>query len=105
GEVGIDRWVLGATLGIALLTSVVTGLVPALRAPHVDLVVALREGERSVAGSRHAGRLRGALVSIEVALSLILLVGAGLLVRSFDQILGVDRGFRTENRLMFDVGF
>jgi putative ABC transport system permease protein len=104
-ETQVDGWVLLVTLGVALLTSVATGLVPALRAPYHDVVSALREGERSVAGHHRAGRLRHVLVAVEVALSIVLLVGAGLLVRSFGRVLGVDRGFATENRVMVDVGF
>jgi predicted permease len=104
GEVTLDGMVLAATLGASLLTSLVTGLLPALRATDSDLVTAIREGERSVAGSRRAGRVRGVLVTAEVALSLILLVGAGLLIRSFARVLGVDRGFAVENRVVFDVG-
>jgi putative ABC transport system permease protein len=102
-EVAIDWPVLALTLGAALLTSIVTGLVPALRTPYHDIVAALREGERSVVGNRRTVGLRSLLVSVEVALSLILLVGAGLLVRSFGAVLSVDRGFKTENRLTFEV--
>lgn len=101
----IDLWVLLAAVGAGLLTSVLAGLVPVLRIPVGDLAAALREGERSVAGNRGAGRVRRALVTLEVALSLVLLVGAGLLIRSFGKVLGVEHGFRTENRVMFDVGF
>jgi len=103
GEATLDGWVVAATLLAAVLTSVAAGLVPALRAPTRQLVAALREGERSVAGNRRAGRLRAGLVSIEVALSLMLLVGAGLLVRSFGQLLGTERGFRTDQQVLFDV--
>jgi putative ABC transport system permease protein len=103
GEATLDGWVVAATLLAAVLTSVAAGLVPALRAPTRQLVTALREGERSVAGNRRAGRLRAGLVSIEVALSLMLLVGAGLLVRSFGQLLGTERGFRTDQQVLFDV--
>ena len=102
-DVTIDGAVLAVTSGAALLTSILTGLVPALRTPYHDLVAALREGERSISGSRRGIGLRGALVSLEVALSLMLLVGAGLLVRSFTTILDVDRGFQTENRVVFSV--
>jgi putative ABC transport system permease protein len=102
-QVSIDGTVLAVTLGAALLTSIVTGLAPALRTPYHDIVAALREGERSVVGNRRTVGLRGALVSIEVALSLMLLVGAGLLIRSFGAILDVDRGFQTENRVLFNV--
>jgi putative ABC transport system permease protein len=101
----IDGWVLLVTLGTALFTTVVTGIVPVLRAPQTDMVTALREGDRGVKGHRRGGRLRQALVTAEVALSLMLLVGAGLLVRSFGRIIGVERGFRSENRVLFDVGF
>ncbi len=103
-EASIDGVVLAITLLASVFTSLVTGIVPALRAPNRDVGLVLREGERSVVGHRRAGRLRSALVSIEVTLSLILLVGAGLLIRSFDRLLNVDRGFRTENRYVFDVG-
>jgi len=102
-EVSIDGTVLAITLGAALVTSIITGLAPALRTPYHDIVAALREGERSVVGNRRTVGMRGALVSIEVALSLMLLVGAGLLIRSFGAILEVDRGFQTENRVLFNV--
>jgi len=104
-DVAIDGPVLAITLGAALVTSIITGLAPALRTPYHDIVAALREGERSVVGNRRAVGLRGALVSVEVALSLMLLVGAGLLIRSFGAILDVDRGFQTENRVLFNVTF
>lgn len=103
-DVQVDGWVLLVTLGTALVTSLATGLVPALRIPYHDVVSALREGERSVAGHRRLGRVRHLLVAIEVALSIVLLVGAGLLVRSFGRVLGVDRGFVTEHRVMATVG-
>jgi predicted permease len=101
----IDGWVLLVTVGTALFTTVVTGIVPVLRAPYADMVTALREGDRGVKGHRKGGRLRQMLVTAEVALSLMLLVGAGLLVRSFGHILGVERGFRSDDRVMFDIGF
>jgi putative ABC transport system permease protein len=103
-EAQVDGWVLLVTLGTALATSLAAGLVPGLRTPYHDVVAAIREGERSVAGHRRLGRVRHALVAIEVALSIVLLVGAGLLVRSFGRVLGVDRGFVTENRVMVEVG-
>jgi putative ABC transport system permease protein len=103
GDVSIDGAVLAVTLGAALLTSIVTGLAPALRTPYNDIVTALRDGERSVIGNRRTVGLRAALVSAEVALSLMLLVGAGLLVRSFGALLDVDRGFQAEHRVLFDV--
>lgn len=101
----IDPWVLLVALGAGLVTSLLTGLVPGLSTPHAGLATALRDGDRGVAGHRSAGRLRRSLVALEVALSLMLLVGAGLLLRSFSNVLGVERGFQTENRIMFAVGF
>ena len=103
-EATVDGWVLVVALVSALATAVISGLVPALRTPHGDVVSALKEGERGVAGARRSGRMRATLVSVEVALSLVLLVGAGLLVRSFAQVLVVDRGFHTEHRMIVTVG-
>src|SRR5688500_741485 len=103
-DASVDGWIVRLTLGAALLTSLVTGLVPVLRMPFDDMVTALREGERNV-GHRRGGRVRNALVTVEVALSLVLLVGAGLLIRSFDRVLSVDRGFETSQCLAFCVGF
>ncbi|HEV7552383.1 MAG TPA: ABC transporter permease [Candidatus Angelobacter sp.] len=102
-EVGINPWVLGFTLLAAVLTGILSGLVPAFQAPYKQIVAGLREGERSQAGSRAQKRLRSVLVAVEVALSLMLLVGAGLLIRSFDRLLRVDRGFQSENRLLVAV--
>lgn len=102
-EVGINPWVLAFTLLVALLTGILSGLVPAFQAPYKQIVAGLREGERSQAGSRGQKRMRSVLVAAEVALSLMLLVGAGLLIRSFDRVLRVDRGFEAENRLLVAV--
>jgi len=102
-EVGINPWVLAFTLLAAVFTGILSGLVPAFQAPYKQIVAGLREGERSQAGSRAQKRLRSVLVAAEVALSLMLLVGAGLLIRSFDRLLRVDRGFQSENRLLVAV--
>ena len=85
-----------------MLTGVLSGLAPALQAPASGIAASLREGERQT-GSRGPGRLRAALVMGEVALSFLLLVGAGLLIRSFTQLMNANLGFRTENRLVFSV--
>ncbi len=87
---------------MALVTGIVSGLAPSLQAPAGRIAAALRDGDRQT-GSRSQGRLRAALVTGEVALSFLLLVGAGLLIRSFTSLMTVDRGFRTENRLVFSV--
>ena len=102
-EIGINPWVLAFTLIAAVLTGILSGLFPAFQAPYKSIVSGLREGERSQAGSRSQKRLRSVLVATEVALSLMLLVGAGLLIRSFDRLLRVDRGFQSENRLLVAV--
>ncbi len=102
-EVTLNNWVLSFSLGVGLLSGVISGLLPAFQIPYTGLLTALREGDRGVAGGRGQMRLRAGLVSAEVALSLMLLVGAGLLIRSFSELLSVDRGFQTDNRLFFTV--
>jgi len=100
GEIQIDPRVLGFTLTLSVLTGLFFGLVPAWHAARTDLQESLKEGGRRSAGSGHH-RLRGLLVVAEVALSLVLLVGAGLAMRSFYRLLGVNPGYRTENVLTF----
>jgi len=102
-EVTVNAWVLLFTLGAGVLTGVITGIVPALQASGGDAALTLRAGGQSIAGSRVQNRLRGGLVAAEVALSLILLVGAGLLIRSFGELMAAERGFETENRLVASV--
>ena len=102
-EISLSGLVLSFTLLTTLAVSLLSGLFPALETPFKNLAAALREGDRSQAGSRSHTRLRATLVTIEVALSFVLLVGAGLLVRSFDQLLRVDRGFHSEHRLFISV--
>ena len=101
-DASLNPWVVGFAVLIAAVTGVLSGLAPAMQAPATGIVAALREGDRQT-GSRREGRLRAALVTGEVALSFLLLVGAGLLIRSFTQLINVDRGFQTENRLVFSV--
>lgn len=101
-DASLNPWVVGFAILIAAVTGVLSGLAPALRAPASHIAAALRDGDRQT-GSRGQGRLRAALVTGEVALSFLLLVGAGLLIRSFTQLMNVNRGFQTENRLFFSV--
>jgi putative ABC transport system permease protein len=101
-DAGLNPWVLGFAATLALLTGIVSGLAPAWQTPSQDLATRLREADRQT-GSRAQGRLRAALVTTEVALSFVLLVGAGLLIRSFVQLTSVNRGFQTEGRLWFSV--
>ena len=102
-EIEINRWVLAFTTVVAVSTGILTGLMPAVQTSRGDLVPALREGERGVAGTPRQQRLRAMLVGAEVALTLALLVGAGLLLRSFTALLRVDRGFQTERRVLVEV--
>jgi len=100
-EIGFDWRVLAFTSVIALTTGIVFGLLPAIWGPRVDLTDALKEGSRgSTAGS---GRLRKLLVVAEVALSVMLLVGAGLMVRSFSHLRSVNPGFRTDHALTLRI--
>ena len=103
GEMGrvaaitIDLRVLGFTLLITLVTGLLFGFLPALRFSRTDLNVSLKEGGRG--GGIHGRGLRNALMISEVALAIVLLVGAGLLIRSFAKLLDVDPGYRAENLL------
>jgi predicted permease len=100
-EIGFDWRILTFTSAIALATGIVFGVVPAIWATRAELVSALKEGSRgSTAGG---GRLRKALVVAEVALSLMLLVGAGLMFRSFSQLRQVHPGFNTDHALTLRV--
>ena len=97
-QVRFDWPVLLFTVGAALLTGLVCGLAPALRASRVNLQQALKEGARGTA-SASSKRLNDAFVIAQIALSLVLLIGAGLLLESFRKLLSVDPGFRSENVL------
>ncbi|HLK52651.1 MAG TPA: ABC transporter permease [Candidatus Angelobacter sp.] len=101
---GLDGDVLLFTAGIALLTSLIFGLVPALRASSPNLTEFMKEGRGTTASGSHQ-RLRGALVVMETAGGLVLLVVAGLLLRSFHRLLSVDPGLNPRNvlTLTFDL--
>jgi putative ABC transport system permease protein len=96
-RIGIDSSVLFFTLLVSLLTGVVFGVFPALQTSRPDLNASLKEGGRG--GGFQRGRARQALMIAEVAMTITLLVGAGLLVRSFVNLLRVNPGFRAENVL------
>ncbi|HKR00254.1 MAG TPA: ABC transporter permease [Pyrinomonadaceae bacterium] len=92
-EIKIDRWVLGYTLAISLLTGVLFGLVPALQISKPNLNELLKEGIRSSPSSFGRDPVRSLLVVAEVAISLVLLICAGLMIRSFTHLQGVNPGF------------
>jgi len=106
-ELGMDFRVLGFTFAISILTGVVFGLAPALRASRVDLTANLKAGGKgSLSGGlsiRH-DKARGALVIAELAISLPLLIGAGLLVRSFVRLANVPPGFNPQGVVSMNVG-
>jgi putative ABC transport system permease protein len=101
--VNVDLRVVLFTLGISLLTGIITGVLPAVQLVRADLNSALRDEGRGTAGSRSNGRLRSVLVVGQVAMSLLLLIGAGLLLRSFERLLRVDPGFAANNVLTMNV--
>jgi putative ABC transport system permease protein len=96
--VSVSLPVLGFTLGLSVLTGIVFGLVPALVASRVDLQGSLKEGSRNVGGAG-SHRVRNVFVVTQVALALVLLISAGLLVKSFNRLQSVDPGFNPENLL------
>lgn len=102
-EVRINGTVLLFTCAVTLLTALAVGLAPALTASKVNLSEALNEGGSRISGERASGRLRSALVVVEVAMSLVLLVGAGLTVRSFQNLSRVNLGFDPNNVITFQL--
>ncbi len=99
-DVGIDAPVLLFALGVALVTGLLFGVWPALRAASPELGNALKESARGSTGGGGANRARGLLVAAEVALAVVLVAGAGLMLRSFERLTSVDVGFRPEGLLM-----
>jgi putative ABC transport system permease protein len=102
-QVAIDPIVLVFAAAITVLTTIVCGLAPAVGAASGSLVTALREGAPSVSGSRRARLIRQSLVTIEIALTVTVLCGAGLLARSLVELQNVRPGFNVESALSFRV--
>jgi putative ABC transport system permease protein len=102
-EIRIDGWVLAFTMGLSLATGMLFGLAPALQVSHGNIVDALKEGALSSTAGRGRHALRGALVIVEMALALALLVGSGLLIRSLVHLQNVDPGFDPHNIMTSNV--
>lgn len=100
-EIGLDPGVLAFGLALTAITAVLVGVLPAAQASRTDPSGMIRRSSRGMAGERSGSRVRSALVSLEVALAFVLLVGAGLLGTSFANLWSVDRGFATESLLVF----
>ncbi len=102
-EITIDRRVLGFTFAISLLTGVIFGLLPAFQALRVNVNESLKVEGRGSIGSSSRSRARSILIVTEVALALVLLVGAGLLIKSFKRLQDVDPGFKADQVLTMQL--
>jgi putative ABC transport system permease protein len=102
-EIGLDTNVLSFTAAVSILTGILFGLFPALQASRLDLNESLKEGGRGSTESLRRNRVRSLLVVSEVALSLVLLIGAGLLIRSFVSLMNTSPGFAAKSILTVDV--
>ena len=99
----IDARVLGFSAALAIVTGLLFGLSPAIHSANAEVGQMLKEGGRGMSGRRGAQRTRSMLVISEMALAVVLLVGAGLLIKSFLKLTQVDPGFQTEHIVAFDV--
>jgi putative ABC transport system permease protein len=102
GEIAIDPWVLAFTLGVSMLTGLLFGTFPAL-ASRVDLVTAMKQSSKGTGDSRGRRALQKGLIVAQVAVSVVLLVGAGLLLASFYRLQRVDSGYRGDRVLSAEV--
>ena len=101
--VRLDLTVLAFTLLLAVVTTLLFGLAPALRTLHVDLVESLREGGQNATVGHRRQRLRGTLVAVEVALAVVLVIGAGLMIRTLAALGDIDLGFNPDRVLTMRV--
>jgi predicted permease len=104
GEISVDSAVLGFTFGVSVLTGLLFGLLPALHASSEKPASQMQDGVRTSA-SPAVRRVRGSLVVVEVALAVIVLIAAGLLIRSFAALTGEDAGFQPDHVLTFNTQF
>jgi putative ABC transport system permease protein len=102
-ELTIDPRVLGLTLALSLVATLLFGLVPAFRRETDSLPDALRDSRQGTSGGRRAGRVRGVLATAQVAIAVMLLIGAGLLIESFRRVREVDLGFDPENVILLRI--
>jgi len=102
-HVAVNLPVLGFTFALALVTGIIFGLVPAFEAAHFDLNESLKEGGKNIGGGARSHRLRNLFVVTQVALALVLLVGAGLLMKSFNRLQSVEPGFDPDNILTMQL--
>ena len=98
-EISLDARVVAVTIGVSLLTGLLFGLAPAVQFSKPDLNETLKDAGRSSTDGRHRQRLRGLLVISELALSIVLLAGAGLMIKSFIKVQGANPGFNTQSLL------
>jgi putative ABC transport system permease protein len=103
GDIAIDGVVLGFTFAVAVLTGVLFGLAPLFHSLKESLVVSLKEGGRGAGAGLRGSRTRNGLVVAEMALALVLLIGAGLMIKSFTILLAADAGFQSDNVLTLRV--
>jgi len=102
-HVGINMPVLFFTMGVSLVTGIIFGLAPAVEATRFELSESLKEGGKNIGGGVRSHRLRGTFVAAEFALAFVLLIGAGLLIKSFRRLQSVDPGFNAHNVLTMTV--
>jgi predicted permease len=103
GDVRVDTTVVLATAVVAAVVAVVFGVVPIMRHRRVSAASMLRTGERSATSDRHSARLRQTLVAAQVAMATVLLLGSGLVLRSFQKLRSVDPGFRADGVMTFRI--
>ena len=103
-EIAIDQTVLWFTVAVSVFSGLLFGMFPALQQGATNLVAVLKDGGRSATSGRGRHRVRNVLVAVQVALALVLLVGSGLMVRSFGELHAVDPGFDPESVFTFELG-